>query len=125
MLHPVLAAHLLDDQLAIAANDDVAGAQLPGLFHRGDKGAIFRDIVRRASDEPAQRNQRRAVAGANHDADSGRSWIAAAAAVELERDDFLGIHPWPEVVSDFQLDTRPPRPICSRTRRPTGGRRSA
>src|SRR4051794_2911483 len=89
MLDAVFAAHLLDDQLAVAADDDPPGAEFPGLLHRGDERLVLRDVVRRPPDVPPERDQRRPVRRLPHPPDPRRPWIPPAAAVKLQRKPFI------------------------------------
>src|SRR5437016_5006601 len=89
MLDAVDAGHLAHDQLAVASDFDAFGPQLFRLFHGGDEGAVLGDIVGRLADVSSERDQGRAVLGADHHADSGRTGIAATAPVEFERQGFL------------------------------------
>ncbi len=85
----VFAEHLLDDEFTVAADLKLAAPELGGFAKADDQGHVFSDVVGGAADVFADGDEGRGVLGGENDADAGRSGIAAAAAVEVERDRFL------------------------------------
>ena len=57
----VFAAHLLDDQLTVPADDDPASPQLSRFLHGRDQSPILGDIIRRSPDESAEGDKRCAI----------------------------------------------------------------
>ena len=84
VLNAVFAAHLFDDQFAVAANNNIFGAEPFRFLKRGNQCSIFGDVVRRSADEFAERNQRCAILRGDEDPDPRRPGIAAASPVEVE-----------------------------------------
>ena len=88
ILDAVLAAHLLDDQFAVAADEDFGGAELGGFAEGEDEGGVFGDVVGGDADEFSAGDEGRPVLSGEDDADAGRPGIAAASAVEIDGDGF-------------------------------------
>jgi hypothetical protein len=85
----VFSAHLFDDQLAIAADEDFSGSEFFGLLECENEGLIFGDVVSGVAYESAEGDQRRAVGGAKDNADACWPGIAATAAVEFKGDELV------------------------------------
>src|SRR5262245_20868950 len=86
MFHPIFAAHLLDDQLAVAANENLSCAE-PFRFHkRRDEGPVFGGVVGCPTDESSEGDKRSSVLRAKNHADSCWTRISTRASVEFQGD---------------------------------------
>ena len=84
VLHAVLAAHLLDEELRVGDDLELVDTRLDRALEPGDQGRVLGDVVRRDADRLASRIEHGAVLGLEHEAVRGRPGIATGAAVGEE-----------------------------------------
>ncbi len=84
VLHAVLAAHLLDEELRVGDDLELVDTRLDRAFESGDQGRILRDVVRRNADRLASRIEHGSVFGLEHEAVRGRPRVASGAPVGEE-----------------------------------------
>src|SRR5262249_37477669 len=84
VLDPVLAGHLLHEELRVGDDLDLRDAQLERLREAGQQGAVLGDVVRRDPDRLALGRQHGSVLGLEDEAVRGRAGIAPGAAVGVE-----------------------------------------
>ena len=84
VLDLVLAAELLDDQLAVAEHGQLAHAAVERQLEAGDQRLVLGDVVGRRADAVGELLDDRAVETQQLAADAGRAGVAAGAAVDVE-----------------------------------------
>src|SRR5260370_42437337 len=84
VLNAILAIHLLDEQLAVALDDQAFAAQLGSPLQGLHQGGIFRDVVGRFAETGSFLIHRLAVAD-NYVSIGSRPWITSGGAVNVNR----------------------------------------
>jgi hypothetical protein len=88
LLDLVVAAHLLDDQLRVADQIELVGAQLPRQLDPEQDGPVLGDVVGRLADRLAALGEDLAGWIGGDGRDRGRPRVATRAAVDVDDDLF-------------------------------------
>ena len=84
VLHLVLAAHLLDEELGVGDDLELVQAEVARPLEAGDERPVLGDVVGGDADRLAVGGEHGAVVGLEHVGGGGRPRVAARAAVREE-----------------------------------------